>query len=157
MNVRVGSGASSVLGETSEPRSRAGQLSLASLRVLRVVLAAQIALGLLWGISMLFFAAQIALGDPSGPHIEKIALEGGAHFALVLGAILVWRAPERARDLLVVMIFLNALWAVTDAVYIPLFKLTAVDFYAKLLVNAALAIGLAVAGRLAGLLDLSRA
>ena len=157
MHARVGSGVSSALGETSEGRSRAGQLSLADLRVLRVVLAAQIALGLLWGISMLFFAAQIALGDPSGPHIEKIAFEGGAHFALVLGAILVWRAPERARDLLVVMIFLNALWAVTDAVYIPLLKLAAVDFYAKLLVNAALAIGLAVAGRRAGLLDLSRA
>jgi hypothetical protein len=157
MNVRVGSGGSSALGETVEGRSNVGRLSLADLRVLRVVLAAQIALGLLWGISMLFFAAQIALGDPSGPHIEKIALEGGAHFALVLGAILVWRAPERARDLLVVMIFLNALWAVTDAVYIPLFKLTAVDFYAKLVVNLALAIGLAVAGRRAGLLDLSRA
>ena len=157
MNVRVGAGVSSALGQTSEASSRAGQLSRADLRVLRVLLAAQIALGLVWGISMLFFAAQIALGDPSGPHIEKIALEGGAHFALVLGAILVWRAPERARDLLVVMIFLNALWAVTDAVYIPLLKLTAVDFYAKLLVNAALAIGLAVAGRRARLLDLSRA
>lgn len=157
MNVRVGSGVSSALGETPEARSRAGHLTLAGLRALRVVLAAQIALGLLWGISMLFFAAQIALGDPSGPHIEKIALEGGAHFALVLAAVLVWRAPERARDLLVVMVFLNALWAVTDAVYIPLFKLTAVDFYAKLLVNAALAIGLAVAGRRAGLLGLNRA
>jgi hypothetical protein len=157
MNVRVGSGVSSGLSETVEGTSKAGRVSLADVRVLRVMLAAQIVLGLLWGISMLFFAAQIALGDPSGPHIEKIALEGGAHFALVLGAILVWRAPERARDLLVVMIFLNALWAVTDAVYIPLFKLTAVDFYAKLLVNLALAIGLAVAGRRAGLLDLSRA
>lgn len=125
--------------------------------MLRVVLAAQIALGLVWGISMLFFAAQIALGDPSGPHIEKIALEGGAHFALVLGAILVWRGPERNRDLLLVMIFLNALWAITDALYIPLFHLGAVDFYAKLLVNAALAIGLTFAGRRAGLLDWSRA
>src|SRR5690242_14900133 len=156
MHAKVGSGISSGLGETSEASPRPSQISLADLRVLRGVLTAQIALGLLWGISMLFFAAQIALGDPSGPHIEKIALEGGAHFALVLGAILVWRAPERGRDLLVVMIFLNALWAVTDAVYIPLFKLTAVDFYAKLLINAALAIGLAIAGRRAGLLDLSR-
>jgi hypothetical protein len=156
MNARVGSEVSSALGETSGARLKGGQLSVADLRVLRVVLAAQIALGLLWGISMLFFAAQIALGDPSGPHIEKIALEGGAHFALVLGAVLVWRAPERNRDLLLVMIFLNALWAVTDAVYIPLFKLGAIDFYAKLLVNAALAIGLAVAGRRAGLLDVNR-
>jgi hypothetical protein len=152
MNMRDGSRVSSTRGETS----RAAQLTLNDVRVLRIALGAQIALGLLWGISMLFFAAQIALGDPSGPHIEKIALEGGAHFALVLGAILVWRAPRRARDLLVVMIFLNALWAVTDAVYIPLFRLTAVDFYAKLLVNAALAIALAVAGRRAGLLELSR-
>src|SRR5438067_1782188 len=55
-------------------------------------------------------------------------------------AILVWRAPERARDLLVVMTFLNALWAVPDAVRSPRFKLAAVDFYAKLLVNAPLAI-----------------
>jgi hypothetical protein len=109
-------------------------------------------LGLLWGISMLFFASTIALGDPSGPHIEKIALEGGAHFTLVLGAILVWRTPGQSRDVLVLMIFLNALWALTDLVYIPLFKLTAVDFYAKLLVNAALAIALAVAGRRAGIL-----
>src|SRR5438046_7769984 len=100
MNVRVGSEMTAAVG--------AGELSAVNLRVLRVALAAQIALGLLWGISMLFFAAQIALGDPSGPHIEKIALEGGAHFALVLGAILVWRAPARARDLLVVMIFLTA-------------------------------------------------
>jgi hypothetical protein len=132
------------------------QLTVFNLRVLRGALAAQIALGLLWGISMLFFAAQIALGDPSGPHIEKIAFEGAAHFALVFGAILVWRAPGRARDLLVVMIFLNALWAVTDAVYIPLLKLTAVDFYAKLVVNAALAIGLGIAAQRAGLLDLRR-
>jgi len=154
MNVRVGSEMTSAVGAAS---SRVvGELSAVNLRVLRVALAAQIALGLLWGISMLFFAAQIALGDPSGPHIEKIALEGGAHFALVLGAILVWRAPARARDLLVVMIFLNALWALTDAVYIPLFKLTAVDFYAKLLVNAALAIGLGLAGGRAGLLNLKR-
>jgi hypothetical protein len=121
-------------------------------RLLRVVLAGQVALGLLWGVSMLFFASAIALGDQSGPHIEKIALEGGAHFMLVLAAILAWRAPRQARDVLVLMIFLNALWALTDLVYIPLFKLTAIDFYAKLLVNAGLAIALAVAARRAGIL-----
>ena len=42
----------------------------------------------------LFFASAIALDDHSGAHIEKIAFEGAAHFALVLGAILVWRAPR---------------------------------------------------------------
>lgn len=117
------------------------------LRALRVVLVAQILLGLLWGISMLFFARQIALGDPSGPHVEKIAIEGGAHFALVFGAIQVWRSPAASRPLLLTMIFLNALWALTDIVYIPLYSLTAIDFAVKLLVNAALAIGLGVAGR----------
>ena len=122
------------------------------MRFLRVALGLQVALGLLWGVSMLFFAAQIALGDPSGPHIEKIALEGGAHFALVLGAILVWRRPRESRSLLLVMVFLNALWAITDAVYIPVFHLTAVDFTAKLIVNAALAILLAVSGYRARLL-----
>ena len=120
--------------------------------LLRAALAAQIVLGLLWGISMLFFASVIALGDRSGPHIEKIAFEGAAHFALVLGAILVWRAPRRASDVLLLMIFLNALWALTDAVYIPVLQLTAIDFYAKLIVNAALAISLAASGRRAGLL-----
>src|SRR3954447_15602686 len=115
-----------------------GGVRQADVRLLRGVLVLQVGLGLLWGISMLFFASTIALGDPSGPHIEKIALEGGAHFMLVLGAILVWRRSQQARDVLVLMIFLNALWTLTDAVYIPLFRLTAVDFYAKLLVNAAL-------------------
>jgi hypothetical protein len=50
------------------------------------------------------------------------------------------------------MIFLNGLWTLTDLVYIPLVQLTALDFYVKTLVNAVLAIGLAVAGRRAGLL-----
>jgi hypothetical protein len=116
-------------------------------RFLRAVLAAQVLLGLLWGISMLFFASAIALGDRSGPHIEKIAIEGGAHLTLVLGAILVWRFPREARLALLLMIFLNAIWAVTDLVYIPLFALTAIDFAVKLIVNAALAVGLLVAGR----------
>ena len=123
-------------------------------RFLRGVLAAQVVLGLLWGVSMLFFASAIVLDDHSGPHIEKIALEGGAHFTLVLAAILVWRAPHRGRDVLLLMIFLNGLWALTDLVYIPLFQLSAIDFYAKLLVNAALAISLAVAGRRAGILGM---
>ena len=96
---------------------------------------------------MLFFASGIALGDRSGPHIEKIAIEGGAHFTLVLGAILVWRFPREARLALLLMIFLNAMWAVTDLVYIPLYALTAIDFGVKLVVNAALAVGLLVAGR----------
>jgi hypothetical protein len=115
-------------------------------RLLRGVLALQVILGLLWGISMLFFAPVIVLGDPSGAHIEKIALEGGAHFMLVVGAILVWRAPQQTAAALILMIFLNTIWALTDLVYIPLFHLTAVDFTAKFLVNALLAIGLATAG-----------
>jgi hypothetical protein len=49
---------------------------------------------------MLFFAPLIVLGDPDGPHIEKIAMEGGAHLMLVLAACLVWRAPQQARDVL---------------------------------------------------------
>ncbi|HUR02364.1 MAG TPA: hypothetical protein VM347_07490, partial [Nonomuraea sp.] len=89
--------------------------------------------------------------DPSGQHIEKIALEGGAHMMLVLGAILVWRAPQQARGVLTLMIFLNVLWALTDLVYIPLLHLTDVDFFAKLLVNASLGIGLAIAGRRAAI------
>jgi hypothetical protein len=116
-------------------------------RILRAVLAVQVVVGLLWGISMLFFASAIALGDRSGPHIEKIAMEGCAHFTLVLGAILVWRFPREARLALLMMIFLNAIWAVTDLVYIPLFALTAIDFSVKLVVNSALAVGLLVAGR----------
>ena len=133
-----------------EQTSRA--VGQADVRFLRGVLVLQVALGLLWGVSMLFFASAIALGDASGPHIEKIALEGGAHFMLVLAAILVWRAPAQARDVLILMVFLNALWAVTDLVYIPLFHLTAWDFSVKLVVNAALAVGLAAGARRAGIL-----
>ena len=129
----------------------AGVGARAGLGALRAVLALQVVLGLLWGVSMLFFAPVIVLGEPSGAHIEKIAIEGGAHFMLVLGAVLVWRAPERSRDVLRLMIFLNALWALTDLVYIPLLGLSEVDFYAKAAVNAALAIGLAVTGRRAGI------
>jgi hypothetical protein len=120
---------------------------------LRVMLALQIALGLLWGVSMLFFARQIVLGgDATGEHIEKIALEGAAHMMLVFGAVLVWREPRQSRNALLMMIFLNALWTLTDLVYIPLLHLSAWDFYAKLVVNAVLAIGLAVAGRRAGVI-----
>jgi hypothetical protein len=119
---------------------------------LRAVLALQVALGLLWGISMLFFARQIVQGPPAGPHIEKIAMEGAAHMTLVVGALLVWRAPRRARDVLLLMVFLNSLWTLTDLVYIPLVGLDAVDFPAKVVVNAVLAISLAAAGRRAGLL-----
>jgi hypothetical protein len=122
----------------------------AGLGWLRVVLGLQVALGLLWGISMLFFAPVIVLGEPSGPHIEKIAIEGGAHLMLVLGAVLVWRDPWGSRNVLRLMIFLNALWALTDLVYIPLLGLAEVDFYVKTAVNAGLALGLAVAGRRAG-------
>jgi hypothetical protein len=50
------------------------------------------------------------------------------------------------------MIFLNGLWTLTDLVYIPLLGLSEIDFYAKVVVNAFLAIGLAPAGRRAGLL-----
>jgi hypothetical protein len=116
------------------------------------MLGLQVILGLLWGVSMLFFARQIVLGAGEGPHIEKIAMEGAAHMMLVFGAVLVWRAPGRARDVLLVMVFLNALWALTDLVYIPLLGLSEIDFYAKVIVNAILAIGLALAGRRAGLL-----
>jgi hypothetical protein len=136
----------------SKVESRPADGSVTGMRVLRVVLAAQVVLGLLWGVSMLFFASKIVLGDPSGAHVEKIAMEGGAHFMLVLGAVLVWRAPRESASALVLMVFLNTLWAITDLVYIPLFQLTALDFPAKLAVNAALAIGLFVAGRRAGIL-----
>lgn len=123
------------------------------LRFLRIVLGLQVVLGLLWGISMLFFARQIVLdADPAGPHIEKIAMEGAAHLALVFAAVRVWRAPARSRDTILVMIFLNALWTLTDLVYIPLLGLNEIDFYAKVVVNAILAIGLALAGRRAGIL-----
>jgi hypothetical protein len=137
------------LGAEASGRGAAGQ---AGLGFLRVMLGLQVVLGLLWGISMLFFAPLIVLGDPSGPHVEKIAMEGGAHFALVLGAVLVWRAPRESRGVLVLMIFLNALWAVTDLVYIPLVHLTDPDFYAKAAVNAGLATGLFAAARRAGIL-----
>jgi hypothetical protein len=136
--------------EANEPG--AGTIARGDLRFLRVMLGLQIALGLLWGVSMLFFARQIVLGSPDGPHIEKIAMEGAAHMMLVFGAFLVWRAPYRSRDVLLLMIFLNALWTLTDLVYIPLLGLSEIDFYAKVIVNAVLAIGLALAGRRAGIL-----
>jgi hypothetical protein len=157
MHVGVGSAARTTADGAAVSTSMASQQAVEGWGFLRAALVAQIALGLLWGISMLFFASAIALDDHSGAHIEKIAFEGGAHFALVLGAILVWRAPRRAGDVLVLMIFLNAMWALTDLVYIPLFKLTAVDFYAKLIVNAGLAIVLAIAGRRSGILPMRRA
>jgi hypothetical protein len=50
------------------------------------------------------------------------------------------------------MIFLNALWTVTDLVYIPLLGLSELDFYAKTIVNAVLALGLALSGRRSGIL-----
>ena len=74
----------------------------ADLRFLRIMLGLQVALGLLWGVSMLFFARQIVLGAPDGPHIEKIAMEGAAHMMLVFGAVPVWRAPQRTRDVLLI-------------------------------------------------------
>ena len=138
-----------VLGEAG---SRSGAIPEADLRFLRIMLGLQVALGLLWGVSMLFFARQIVLGTPDGPHIEKIAMEGAAHMMLVFGAVLVWRAPQRARDVLLLMVFLNGLWTLTDLVYIPLLGLSEIDFYAKVIVNAILAIGLAISGRRAGLL-----
>jgi hypothetical protein len=104
---------------------------------------------------MLFFAKQIVLGEGVGPHVEKIAMEGAAHMTLVFGAILVWRAPRRARDVLLLMVFLNALWTLADLVYIPLVNLDELDFYVKVVVNAILAVGLAVAGRRAGILERS--
>lgn len=133
-----------------DPRS--GVIPQAELRLLRIMLGLQVALGLLWGVSMLFFARQIVLGPPDGPHIEKIAMEGAAHLALVFAALLVWRAPQRSRDVLLVMIVLNGLWTLTDLVYIPLLGLSEIDFYAKVVVNAVLAIGLALVGRRAHLL-----
>jgi hypothetical protein len=135
-----------------EDGSGARVIPAADLRFLRIMLGLQVALGLLWGVSMLFFARQIVLGAAEGPHIEKIAMEGAAHMALVFAALLVWRAPYRARDVLLVMVFLNALWTLTDLVYIPLLGLSELDFYAKAIVNAILAIGLALAGRRAALL-----
>ena len=135
---------------SSRPQSRGA--SAADLRFLRIMLGLQVVLGLLWGVSMLFFARQIELGESSPQHVEKIAMEGVAHLALVFAAILVWRAPSRSRDLLLVMIFLNGLWTLADLIYIPVLGLSDLDFYAKVVVNAVLAIGLAVAGRRAGIL-----
>jgi hypothetical protein len=136
----------------AEDRSDLGAMPRGDLRFLRVMLGFQVALGLLWGVSMLFFARQIVLGTPDGPHIEKIAMEGAAHMMLVFGALLVWRAPYRSRDVLLLMIFLNGLWTLTDLVYIPLLGLSEIDFYAKVIVNAFLAIGLTLSGRRAGIL-----
>src|SRR5215204_4260630 len=136
----------------ADDRSDLGAVPQGDLRFLRVMLGLQVALGLLWGVSMLFFARQIVHGTPDGPHIEKIAMEGAAHMMLVFGAILVWRAPYRARDVLLLMVFLNGLWTLTDLIYIPLLGLSEIDFYAKVLVNAVLAVGLALAGRRAGIL-----
>jgi hypothetical protein len=116
------------------------------------MLAAQVVLGLLWGVSMLFFAPVIVLGNGSAPHIEKIAIEGGAHMMLVYAAVLVWREPTNSRNVLRLMVFLNAIWALTDLVYIPLLPLTDTDFYAKVLVNTFLAVGLWIAGRRAAAL-----
>src|SRR5262245_46459879 len=93
----------------AEDRSGSRVIPQGALRFLHIALGLQVVLGLLWGISMLFFARQIVLGAGYGPHIEKIALEGGAHMMLVFGAVLVWRAPHRARDVLLLMIFLNSL------------------------------------------------
>ncbi len=135
---------------TSESRV-AGSASV-DLRFLRIMLGLQVILGLLWGVSMLFFARQIVLGASEGPHVEKIALEGAAHMALVFGAVLVWRDPRRNRGVLLLMIFLNGLWTLTDLVYIPLLGLSELDFYAKVIVNAILAVGLALSGRRAGII-----
>ena len=138
-----------VVGQVEAGVTGAPRLGLA---FLCGMLGLQIVLGLLWGIAMLFFAPMIVLGDPSGPHIEKIAMEGGAHLMLVLSALLVWRAPQQSRDVLWLMVFLNSVWALTDLVYLPLVHLTILDFYVKLAVNAALAVGLMAAGRRAGIL-----
>lgn len=135
-----------------EPEPRMEGVPRTGWRFLRLMLALQVGLGLLWGISMLFFARQIVLGAEDGPHIEKIAMEGAAHLALVFGAVLVWRAPRRTRDVLLLLVFLNALWMLTDLVYIPLLGLDELDFYVKTVVNATLALGLALAGRRAGIL-----
>jgi hypothetical protein len=136
--------------ERRETESRPDDVARTNLSLLRGMLGLQVVLGLLWGISMLFLAPVIVLEDRSGPHIEKIAIEGGAHLMLVFAAVLVWRAPRQSRSVLLLMIFLNGVWAVTDLVYIPLLHLTALDFYAKLVVNTTLAVGLAVAARRAG-------
>jgi hypothetical protein len=48
-----------------EDGSESRVIPAADLRFLRIMLGAQIALGLLWGVSMLFFARQIVLGSPA--------------------------------------------------------------------------------------------
>src|SRR3954465_15242666 len=103
----------------AEDGSGSGVIPAADLRFLRVMLGLQVILGLLWGISMLFFARQIVLGSAEAQHIEKIAMEGAAHLALVFAALLVWRAPARGREVLLVMIFLNGLWTPPHLASIP--------------------------------------
>ena len=78
-------------------------------------------------------------------------MEGAAHMMLVLGRFscgVLLNAPAT--------FFSDDLpqWSVTlaDLVYIPLLGLSEIDFYAKVVVNAFLAIGLALSGRRAGLL-----
>jgi hypothetical protein len=66
---------------------------------------------------------------------------------LVLAAVFVWRAPWHSHHVLLLMIFLNGVWALTDLVYIPLVDLTDPDFFVKVAVNAGLAIGLVCAAR----------
>jgi hypothetical protein len=77
----------------------------ADLRFLRIMLGLQVALGLLWGVSMLIFARQIVLGAPDGPPYREDRHGGRSAPDAGLGAILVWRAPQRARDVLLLMIF----------------------------------------------------
>ena len=134
----------------ADPQPRA--ITATDLRLLRIMLGFQIALGLLWGVSMLFFARQIVLGPPDGPHIEKIAMEGARpHDARLrrvprlAGAIALRRcAPDDDLS--------QRLWTLTDLVYIPLLGLSEIDFYAKTIVNAFLAIGLWLSGRRAGII-----
>ena len=49
----------------------------------------RVVLGLLWGVSMLFFARRIGGlgGFPRARIIEKIAMEGAAHMTLVFGGL----------------------------------------------------------------------
>lgn len=120
--------------------------------MLRAVLVVQIGAGLLWAISMLLFTQQIVLGEASGPHLEKILLEGTTHLMLVFGAVLVWLAPAQSRGVLLLMIFLNAMWAVVDMYALPAYKLPLADFGAKIVINGGFAIGLTFGGRRAGIL-----
>ena len=50
----------------------------AGLGALRVVLGLQVALGLLWGVSMLSSPPVSSWATRPAPHMEKIAMEGGA-------------------------------------------------------------------------------